>query len=96
MPFVYTGKGRKGGTTENGSPPQCAKLACAIQWCLAKRNHKEVYCQSFIDEWKKCRDKFMALHELEKQSAAANGAAAEVEAVATKKKKKAAKATVSS
>ena len=62
MPFVYTGKGRKGGTTENGSPPQCAQKACAIQWCLAKRNHKEIYCQAFIDDWKECRDKYMALH----------------------------------
>jgi hypothetical protein len=95
MPFVYTGKGRKGGTTENGSPPQCAKLACAIQWCLAKRNHKEVYCQSFIDEWKKCRDKFMALHELEKTAAATAAVMPETTAT-TKKKKKAATATVSS
>mmetsp|Transcript_14187 Transcript_14187/g.23498 ORF Transcript_14187/g.23498 Transcript_14187/m.23498 type:complete len:95 (-) Transcript_14187:248-532(-) len=67
MPFVYTGKGKKGGTTENGSPPQCAKLACAIQWCLAKRNHKEKYCQVYIDEWKTCRDKYVALHRKEQQ-----------------------------
>ena len=63
MPFVYTGKGRKGGTTENGSPPECASKACAIQWCMAKRDHKEKLCQAFIDDWKECRDKYMAIHE---------------------------------
>lgn len=63
MPFVYTGKGRKGGTTENGSPPECAQKACAIQWCMAKRDHKEKLCQAFIDDWKQCRDKYMALQE---------------------------------
>ena len=66
MPFVYTGKGRKGGTAENGSPPECAAKACAIQWCMAKRDHKEKLCQAFIDDWRTCRDKYMAIHEASK------------------------------
>eukprot|EP00542_Grammatophora_oceanica_P017551 CAMPEP_0194033104 /NCGR_PEP_ID=MMETSP0009_2-20130614/5901_1 /TAXON_ID=210454 /ORGANISM="Grammatophora oceanica, Strain CCMP 410" /LENGTH=68 /DNA_ID=CAMNT_0038673725 /DNA_START=68 /DNA_END=274 /DNA_ORIENTATION=+ len=59
MPFVYTGKGKKGGRTENGSPPECAKQACAIQWCLAKRDHKENLCRAFIENWEQCRDKYV-------------------------------------
>jgi hypothetical protein len=34
----------------------CSKQACAIQYCLARYNHQESYCQAVIDEWKKCRD----------------------------------------
>jgi hypothetical protein len=56
MTFVYTGKGRRGAQNDDASPEQkeCAKQACAIQWCLAKRNHKEKFCQAYIDDWKDC------------------------------------------
>ena len=59
MVFVYTGKGRRQAQNDNASPEQklCAKQACAIQWCLAKRNHKEHLCQHVIDEWKLCCEK---------------------------------------
>jgi hypothetical protein len=60
MTFVYTGKGRKGGGNDD-SPRECAKLACNIQWCLARSNHKQEVCQAFIDEWKACRDKHAEL-----------------------------------
>ena len=73
MVFVYTGKGRRQAQKDDNAPPEqklCAKQACAIQWCLAKRNHKEHLCQHVIDEWKLCCEK------VRRNSAAA--AAAEV------------------
>jgi hypothetical protein len=57
-PFVYSGSGKKGGSTENGSPPQCAKKACAIQWCLARRDNNQAYCQDYIDAWNACATHF--------------------------------------
>jgi hypothetical protein len=63
MTFVYTGKGRR--QAQNDSAPaeqrKCAKQACAIQWCLAKRNHKENLCQAYIDEWKNCCEQVRAV-----------------------------------
>ena len=55
--FVYQGSGKK--QPEDAPPEQklCKKQACAIQWCLAKRNHKEIYCKAEIDSWKECVDK---------------------------------------
>lgn len=60
MTFVYTGKGRR--QAQNAPPEQkaCAKQACAIQWCLAKRDHKEELCQHVIEEWQTCCDKVRA------------------------------------
>ena len=59
MVFVYTGKGRRQAQKDDAPPEQklCAKQACAIKWCLAKRNHKEHLCQNVIDEWKLCCEK---------------------------------------
>ena len=59
MPFVYTGKGRRQAQKDDAPPEQrlCAKQACAIQWCLAKRDHKEHLCRGAIDEWQSCVDK---------------------------------------
>ena len=56
MTFVYTGKGKRGAQKDDAPPEQkdCAKQACAIQWCLAKRGQKEHLCQSFIDDWREC------------------------------------------
>lgn len=58
--FVYTGSGKK--QNENAPPEQklCQKQACAIQWCLAKRDHKEKYCKAYIDDWQDCVDKVKA------------------------------------
>jgi len=65
MVFVYTGKGSRSGQNEDAPPEQkaCTKEACAIQWCLARRNHKEHYCKSYIDAWKDCRDRAIERHE---------------------------------
>lgn len=62
MVFVYTGKGRRQAQREDAPPEQklCAKQACAIQWCLAKRDHKEHLCRAFIDDWQACCDKVRA------------------------------------
>ena len=56
MTFVYTGKGRRQAQKDDAPPEQkaCAKQACAIQWCLAKRDHKEELCQHVIEEWQNC------------------------------------------
>jgi hypothetical protein len=57
-PFVYTGAGRKQNPNET-DPGQlnCTKQACAIQWCLSRRNHQEEACRDYIDAWKKCCEK---------------------------------------
>ncbi len=70
MVFVYTGKGRRQAQREDAPPEQkhCAKQACAIQWCLAKRDHKEELCQNFIREWEDCRDKAVRAAEATKKS----------------------------
>ena len=67
MTFVYTGKGRRQAQNDNASVEQkkCAKQACAIQWCLAKRNHKEIFCQAYIDEWKHCCEQARAAEAVE-------------------------------
>lgn len=55
----HTGKGRGQAQADHAPPEQkvCAKQACAIQWCLAKRHHQEHLCQSFIDDWRECCEK---------------------------------------
>ena len=70
MVFVYTGKGRRQAQKDDAPPEQrkCAKQACAIQWCLAKRDHKEHLCQNFIDDWQDCREKARAAAALEAAS----------------------------
>lgn len=53
----YTGSGKK---VAEGAPVEqdaCKKEACAIQWCLARRNHQEKYCKDYIVAWKECCDK---------------------------------------
>lgn len=62
MVFVYTGKGRRQAQKDDAPPEQrlCAKQACAIQWCLAKRDHKEHLCRAVIDEWESCCAKVRA------------------------------------
>jgi hypothetical protein len=73
MVFVYTGKGRRQAQKDDAPPEQrkCAKQACAIQWCLAKRDHKEHLCKNFIDEWQDCCEKARAVAALEAAAAAA-------------------------
>ena len=56
MTFVYTGKGKRSAQKDDAPAEQklCAKQACAIQWCLARRNHSEVACKAFIEDWENC------------------------------------------
>ena len=56
MTFVYTGKGKRRAQKDDAPIEQkaCAKQACAIQWCLARRNHSEVLCKAFIEDWENC------------------------------------------
>jgi hypothetical protein len=44
--FVYTGSGKKAQV--------CPKEAVALQWCLAKRGHREIYCKEELRVWEKC------------------------------------------
>ncbi|GFH52321.1 hypothetical protein CTEN210_08797 [Chaetoceros tenuissimus] len=69
MVFVYTGKGRRQAQSDDASPEQkqCAKQACAIQWCLAKRDHKEHLCKAYREAWEDCCRKVRAAEE-EKES----------------------------
>ena len=32
----------------------CQTQACRIQRCLQHRNHNEIFCQAYIDDWKNC------------------------------------------
>ena len=52
--FVYTGSGKKQRDDAPVEQKACKKEACAIQWCLARRNHQERYCQAFIQAWEDC------------------------------------------
>jgi hypothetical protein len=62
MTFVYTGKGRRQAQNDNASPEQkkCADQACAIQWCLAKRDYKEHLCTAYRKVWEDCCTKVRA------------------------------------
>ena len=54
--FVYKGAGKKQKDDASEADKVCSKLACNIQWCLAKNNHKQVLCQSFVEAWQNCVD----------------------------------------
>ena len=54
--FVYKGAGKKQSANASEADKVCSKLACNIQWCLAKRNHDQDKCKSFVEAWQKCVD----------------------------------------
>jgi hypothetical protein len=58
--FVYQGSGKKQAKDAPASQIECKKLACAIQYCLAKSNHMQNRCQPSIDLWKDCVDRVNA------------------------------------
>jgi len=62
MSSVSKDKGRRSVQKSGVSQEEklCGKQACKIQWCLAKRGHKEHLCQPYIDEWKLCCEKVRA------------------------------------
>ena len=58
--FVYTGSGKKQAKDAPAAQIECKKLACAIQVCLARSNHMQTRCQSYVDAWQECVDKVNA------------------------------------
>ena len=71
----YTGSGKK---QAEGAPVEqtaCKKEACAIQWCLARRNHQEKYCLDYIAAWKECCERARAAEAARLADAAAAAAA---------------------
>jgi len=52
--FIYTGTGRKQPVDAPIEQRRCSDQACAIQRCLARSNHKEVYCKEPIAAWRQC------------------------------------------
>lgn len=44
--FVYTGSGK--------SAQVCPTEAVELQWCLAKRDHKEIFCKEYVKRWSEC------------------------------------------
>ena len=52
--FIYTGSGKKQSDSASASQKACTKQACAIQYCLARNDHKQIKCQHFVDSWKEC------------------------------------------
>ena len=50
--FVYTGSGRRQPDDAPIEQRLCKDQACAIQRCLASKNHKEVYCKEEIRVWR--------------------------------------------
>ncbi|KAG8460418.1 hypothetical protein KFE25_011909 [Diacronema lutheri] len=50
--FVYTGAGK--------SAQRCPKEAVALQWCLAKRGHREAYCREELRQWEACYERAKA------------------------------------
>ena len=55
--FIYTGSGKKQSEDADISQKKCMKQACAIQWCLARNDHKETKCEIYIQDWKDCCDR---------------------------------------
>ena len=52
-------------------PPEqihCKKQACAIQYCLARRNLQQNACQAYIEAWEQCRDKARAMDSMKKKN----------------------------
>eukprot|EP00741_Cyanophora_paradoxa_P004355 tig00000796_g4227.t1 len=49
------GRGSSKGSYEDETPPQCRKAACAIQECLAAKNHQQEACREVIERFNECR-----------------------------------------
>ena len=63
--FVYTGSGKKQAKDADPAQEKCKQLACNIQWCLAKNNHKQSRCQDFVKAWKDCVQKVKSATSVE-------------------------------
>ena len=58
--FVYTGAGKKQPADAPLEQKLCKDEAIAIQRCLARCNHKQVYCKEAIAAWKTCCERVKA------------------------------------
>ena len=56
--FVYQGAGKKHSKDATLSERKCEKHTIAVQWCLAKNDHKQDRCQDLVDVWKACKQKW--------------------------------------
>ena len=54
--FVYKGAGKKQNANAHACQKDkvCQRLACDIQYCLARNNYQEKRCERHIEAWKKC------------------------------------------
>jgi len=54
--FVYKGSGKKQNANAHACQKDkvCQRLACDIQYCLARNNYQEKRCERHIEAWKKC------------------------------------------
>ena len=53
--FVYQGSGKKHSKSATLSERKCEKQTLAVQWCLAKHDHKQKNCQGLVEVWKDCQ-----------------------------------------
>jgi hypothetical protein len=65
--FVYRGSGKKHAKDSTLSERKCEKQTIAVQWCLARNDHKQDRCQGLVDVWKECKAKFDAIEKQSKQ-----------------------------
>ena len=52
--FVYTGAGKNQAENADICVKACKKIACEIQYCLARNDHKQARCQNFVNSWSEC------------------------------------------
>ena len=59
LSFVYTGAGKKqkGNAAACQQDKICQRIACDIQYCLARWNYQEARCVREIGAYKKCCDR---------------------------------------
>ena len=56
--FVYQGAGKKHNKDATISEHKCEKHTLAVQWCLAKNDHKEDKCRGLVKRWRECTEKW--------------------------------------
>lgn len=52
--FVYTGAGKKQSEDADICVRMCKKIACELQYCMARNNHQQSRCENFITSWNDC------------------------------------------
>ena len=64
--FVYTGAGQRQPTDAPPEQVQCKQFAIAMQYCLARNNHKQTRCEESVKAWKECCARVRANAEKER------------------------------